>query len=247
MDWYHTDVSVPSRAHCSRISHPSSSKSSRCGRIDALLAPGTRLVAVEPNLHAHDALRAQGRALRNQPRDPLLNERSRPGSPPRASTRDLHARAVHVWTTLRPALSEVRRILRQVDGSCSSNMSARPGPLRALQSDFCRRPWRFVFDGCRLDATPRPRSPRRASPTWRSSTAGSVACSCPSGPRSAGSQSHEHATTRIVRWHDRGQPPRDALDVHARDRGCRSRSRRVRRPRQLLRRRRLRRAHQRDP
>ena len=76
---------------------------------------------------------------------------------------------------------------------------------------------------------PRPRhrgrrSPPPDSPTCGSSHSGSVACSCPCGPRSVASQSHERRTTDGVGRHGRAHPGRDAFGVDPCDRRGRSRS-----------------------
>jgi SAM-dependent methyltransferase len=114
------------------------------------LAPGSRLVAIEPNPHAHDALR------RNAARygiDLEIREE-------RAESTGLASASVDaVICTLvlctvedqAAALAEVRRILRPGGRFVFiEHVGSGPGPLRAIQR-LLRRPWRYVFDGCCLD------------------------------------------------------------------------------------------------
>jgi SAM-dependent methyltransferase len=114
------------------------------------LAPGSRLLAVEPNPHAHDALR------RNAARygiDLEIREE-------RAESTGLASASVDaVICTLvlctvedqAAALAEVHRILRPGGRLVFiEHVGSGPGPLRAMQR-LLRRPWRYVFDGCCLD------------------------------------------------------------------------------------------------
>jgi SAM-dependent methyltransferase len=114
------------------------------------LAPGTRLIAIEPNPHAHAALR------RKAQRYGIDLEIRREGA---ESTGLATASVDAVICTLvlctveddAAALTEVRRILRPGGRFLFiEHVGADAGPLRALQR-LVRRPWRYVFDGCHLD------------------------------------------------------------------------------------------------
>ena len=114
------------------------------------LVPGSRLVAIEPNAHAHDALR------RNAARYGIDLEISEE----RAESTGLASASVDaVICTLvlctvenqAAALAEVRRILRPGGRFVFiEHVESGPGPLRKLQR-LIRRPWRYAFDGCCLD------------------------------------------------------------------------------------------------
>jgi len=114
------------------------------------LAPGSRLVAIEPNPYAHKALR------RNAARCGIdLEIRDE-----RAESTGLASESVDaVICTLVlctvddqvAALAEVRRILRPGGRFVFiEHVGSGPGPMRALQR-LLRRPWRCAFDGCCLD------------------------------------------------------------------------------------------------
>ncbi len=114
------------------------------------LAPGSRLVAIEPNPHAHNALR------RNAARYGIdLEIRAEPAE----STGLASASVDAVICTLvlctvddqAAALAEVHRILRPGGRFVFiEHVGSGGGPIRAIQR-LLRRPWRYVFDGCCLD------------------------------------------------------------------------------------------------
>ena len=114
------------------------------------LEPGSRLVAIEPNPHTHDALR------RNAARYGIdLEIRDDPAEStglPSASV-DAVISTLVLCTVEDPAasLAEVRRILRPGGRFVFiEHVGSGSGPIRAVQR-LLRRPWRYVFDGCCLD------------------------------------------------------------------------------------------------
>jgi len=114
------------------------------------LARGTRLIAIEPNTYAHDALRRKAARYGIE-----LEIRGEGGESIGLESESVYA----VICTLvlcsvedpSAVLREVRRILRPGGRFLFiEHVGSRPGPLRAMQR-LLRRPWRFVFDGCCLD------------------------------------------------------------------------------------------------
>ena len=97
----------------------------------AYLAPGTRLVAIEPEPARAQGAAPQCRAPRDRPRDP----REGAGGD---RTRNASVDAVICTLVLCTvddqvaALEEVHRILRPAGASCSSSTSGRRGPMRVL-------------------------------------------------------------------------------------------------------------------
>ena len=165
----------------------------------------------------------QCRALRDRPRDPRGACRvDRPRQRERRRG-DLHARAVHGGGPDRCARGSAPHPASWRTFRVHRTRGSGPGPLRALQR-LLRRPWRYVFDGCCLDRDTAPRSRPPASPMCGSSHSDSVACSCPCGPRSVASQSHETPNHDGVGRHGRAHPGRDAFGVDPCDRRGRSRS-----------------------
>lgn len=151
MDWYqHRRLGARKQALFADLPENVVELGAGTGASMRYLAPGTHLVAVEPNPHAHDALR------RNAARYGIdLEIRSE-----RAESTGLDTASVDaVICTLvlctvedqEHALAEVRRILRPGGRFVFiEHVESGPGPLRALQR-LVRRPWRYVFDGCCLD------------------------------------------------------------------------------------------------
>jgi SAM-dependent methyltransferase len=114
------------------------------------LSPGTRLLAVEPNPFAHDALRRT--AARYGIDLEIREERAEATGIPTASVDAVISTLVLCTVEDQAAaLAEVRRILRPGGRFVFiEHVGSGPGPLRALQQ-LLRRPWRYVFDGCCLD------------------------------------------------------------------------------------------------
>ena len=114
------------------------------------LAPGSRLIAIEPNPHAHDALR------RNAARygiDLEIREDPAESTGLASASVDAVICTLVLCTVEDPAasLAEVRRILRPGGRfAFIEHVGSGPGPIRAVQR-LLRGPWRYVFDGCCLD------------------------------------------------------------------------------------------------
>lgn len=114
------------------------------------LAPGSTLVAIEPNPHAHDALRR--RAALHGIELEIHGKGAESIDLPSASVDTVICTLV-LCTVDDPAaaLAEVRRILRPGGRFVFvEHVRSAPGPVRAVQR-LLRRPWRFAFDGCCLD------------------------------------------------------------------------------------------------
>jgi len=114
------------------------------------LAPGTELLAIEPNPHAHDALRRK--AARYAIDLGISGERAEATGLPSGSA-DVVICTLVLCTVDDPAaaLAEVHRILRPGGRFLFiEHVRSAPGPLRAVQA-LLRRPWRYVFEGCCLD------------------------------------------------------------------------------------------------
>ena len=171
MDWYlHRRLGARKQALFADLPRDVVELGSGAGASMRYLAPGSRLVAIEPNPHTHDALRRSADAVRDRPRD--RSETCRVDRPRERERRrgDLHARAVHGGRTtpLRSRRCAASCVLE--DGSCSSSTSG-PVPVRSEQCSGCS-----VARGdtsstvAASTATPRRRSQRPASPTCGSST-----------------------------------------------------------------------------
>lgn len=114
------------------------------------LVPGSRLIAIEPNPHAHDALRR--RAARYGTDLEIRDERAESTGLASASVDAVICTLVLCTVQDQAAaLAEVHRILRPGGRFVFiERVGSGPGPLRALQR-LLIRPWRYVFDGCCLD------------------------------------------------------------------------------------------------
>jgi SAM-dependent methyltransferase len=114
------------------------------------LPRGTRLTAIEPNVHMHAALRrhAASRGVELE----IRQESAERTSLPDASV-DAVICTLVLCTVPDPAatVAEVRRILRPGGRFIFiEHVRAEPRPLRRLQR-IVARPWRYVFEGCELD------------------------------------------------------------------------------------------------
>jgi ubiquinone/menaquinone biosynthesis C-methylase UbiE len=114
------------------------------------LAPGSRLLAIEPNPHAHDALRRK--AARYGIDLEIREERAESTGLPSASVDAVICTLVLCTVDDQAAaLAEVRRILRPGGRFVFiEHIGSGPGPIRTMQR-LLLRPWRYVFDGCCLD------------------------------------------------------------------------------------------------
>jgi SAM-dependent methyltransferase len=151
MDWYmHRRLGTRKQALFAGLPQLVVELGSGAGASMRYLAPGSRLVAIEPNPHAHAALR------RNAARYGIDLEIRGEG----AESTGLETASVDaVICTLvlctvedqATALAEVRRILRPGGRFVFiEHVRSGPGPIRAVQW-LLGRPWRYVFDGCCLD------------------------------------------------------------------------------------------------
>jgi SAM-dependent methyltransferase len=114
------------------------------------LAPGTRLTAIEPNVHMHAALRrhAERRGVELE----IRRESAERTALPDASV-DAVICTLVLCTVSDPAaaVAEVRRILRPGGRFLFiEHVRAETRPLRRLQR-IVAGPWRYTFEGCELD------------------------------------------------------------------------------------------------
>jgi SAM-dependent methyltransferase len=114
------------------------------------LEPGTRLVAVEPNVHMHASLRRHAEQ-RGIDLDLRLASADATGLPDQSVDAVICTLVLCTVPDPEAAVAEVRRILRPGGRFLFiEHVRARPGALRGLQR-VVHRPWRFVFEGCELD------------------------------------------------------------------------------------------------
>jgi SAM-dependent methyltransferase len=150
MDWYmHRRLGARKQALFDDLPATVVELGSGAGASLRYLAPGSHLVAIEPNPHAHRALR------RNAARYGIDVEIRETG----AESTGLASGSVDaVICTLvlctvedqRAVLEEVRRILRPGGRFVFiEHVVSGRRPLRALQR-LLRSPWRYAFDGCCL-------------------------------------------------------------------------------------------------
>jgi SAM-dependent methyltransferase len=114
------------------------------------LPPGSRLIAIEPNVHMHAALRRH--AERRRVELEIHQESAERTSLPDASV-DVVICTLVLCTVPDPgaAIAEARRILRPGGRFIFiEHVRADPRPLRRLQR-IVAPPWRYVFEGCELD------------------------------------------------------------------------------------------------
>ena len=151
MDWYqHRRLGARKRALFADLPPLVVELGAGAGASMRYLAPGTRLVAIEPNPHAHDALRRK--AARYGIALEIRDERAESIGLATASVDAVLCTLVLCTVEDQAAaLAEVHRILRPGGRFVFiEHVASDPGPLRALQR-LVRRPWRYVFDGCCLD------------------------------------------------------------------------------------------------
>ena len=151
MDWYqHRHLGARKRALFTDLPTEVVELGAGAGASMRYLARGTHLVTIEPNPHAHDALRRK--ATRYGIELEIRGEGAESTSVETASV-DAVICTLVLCTVEEPsaALAEVRRILRPGGRFVFiEHVASDPGPVRALQRAV-RRPWRYVFDGCHLD------------------------------------------------------------------------------------------------
>ena len=191
MDWYlHRRLGARKRALFADLPQRVVELGSGAGASMRYLAPGTRLLAIEPNPHTHDALRRSAARY-----EIALDIRSERAESTGLATGSVDA----VICTLVLCTVEDHRLRSRkcvascvrADVSCSSSTLG-PVRVRCAHCNAC-----YVARGgtsstvAASTATPRPRSRRPASQRCGPSTIDSVACSCPCGRRSVASQSHE--------------------------------------------------------
>jgi SAM-dependent methyltransferase len=151
MDWYlHRRLGARKKALFADLPPVVVELGAGAGASMRYLTSGTRLVAIEPNAHAHDALRRKAARYGID-----LEIRSERAESTGLATESVDAViCTLVLCTVHDeaaALAEVRRILRPGGRFVFiEHVAADPGPLRALQR-LLRRPWRYVFDGCCLE------------------------------------------------------------------------------------------------
>ncbi|HTK16334.1 MAG TPA: class I SAM-dependent methyltransferase [Acidimicrobiia bacterium] len=151
MDWYmHRRLGARKRALFADLPPRVVELGSGTGASLRYLARGSRLVAVEPNSHAHKTLRRN--AARYRIDLEIRDERAESIGLPSASV-DAVICTLVLCTVDDPAavLDEVHRILRPGGRFVFiEHVGSGRVPMRALQR-LLRRPWRYAFDGCCLD------------------------------------------------------------------------------------------------
>jgi ubiquinone/menaquinone biosynthesis C-methylase UbiE len=119
-----------------------------CGANFRYLQPGIRVIAVEPNLHMHPALRASARKRGLELE--LSGDVSRGLTAPDESVSAVIATLV-LCSVAEPAalLREVRRVL-QPEGRfiCIEHVAANPHSFIGRVQRLFFRPWRWFFEGC---------------------------------------------------------------------------------------------------
>ncbi len=151
MDWYsHRRLGARKQALFAGLPRDVVELGSGAGASMRYLAPGSRLVAIEPNPHTHDVLR---RTAERYGIDLEIHEAPAESTGLASASVDAVISTLVLCTVTDPdaALAEVRRILRPGGRFVFiEHVGSGPGPIRAVQR-LLRRPWRYVFDGCHLD------------------------------------------------------------------------------------------------
>jgi ubiquinone/menaquinone biosynthesis C-methylase UbiE len=114
------------------------------------LAPGTRVIAIEPNVHMHRWLRA--RAARHGIHVDVRAATAE-ALPLADRTVDAVISSLVLCTVPDPAraLAEVRRVLRPGGRYwCIEHVAAPEGTALAALQRAVRRPWRWLFEGCEI-------------------------------------------------------------------------------------------------
>jgi SAM-dependent methyltransferase len=151
MDWYlHRRLGARKKVLFADLPQMVVELGSGAGASMRYLAPGSRLLAIEPNPHAHDALRRKAARYG-------IDLEIRGASAESTGLASASVDAVICTLVLctvedqAAALAEVHRILRPGGRFVFiEHVGSGPGPIRALQR-LLRRPWRYAFDGCCLD------------------------------------------------------------------------------------------------
>ena len=151
MDWYlHRRLGARKKALFADLPANVVELGAGAGASMRYLAPGTRLLAIEPNPHTHDALRRS--AARHEIALDIRSERAESTGLATGSVDAVICTLVLCTVEDHAAaLAEVRRILRPGGRFVFiEHVGSGPGPLRVLQR-LLRHPWRYIFDGCCLD------------------------------------------------------------------------------------------------
>lgn len=114
------------------------------------LRPGTRLVAIEPNVHMHPALRrnADKAGIELELHASTAEQLSLPDASESAVIASLVLCTVDDPERV---LSEVRRVLRPGGRFiCIEHVEARSGTAMHTLQHAIREPWRWAFEGCDL-------------------------------------------------------------------------------------------------
>jgi ubiquinone/menaquinone biosynthesis C-methylase UbiE len=112
------------------------------------LAPGTRVIAIEPNRHMHPRLRAAARRCHVEADVRTATAERLPL--PTASV-DAVISSLVLCAVADPvaALAEVRRVLRPGGRYwCVEHVAAPPGTALRRVQEAVARPWRWLFEGC---------------------------------------------------------------------------------------------------
>ena len=112
------------------------------------LAPGTRVIAIEPNPHMHDALRSAATEHKVSV-DVVMRSADATGLPD--ASVDLVVSTLVLCTVPDPeaALAEIRRILRPGGRFVFiEHVAATQGSWRRRLQELVFRPWRWFFEGC---------------------------------------------------------------------------------------------------
>ncbi len=151
MDWYlHRRLGTRKRELFADLPREVVELGAGAGASMRYLSPGSRLVAIEPNPHTHEALRRK--AAHHGVELEVREESAEAIGLPTASV-DAVICTLVLCTVDDPAaaLAEVQRILRPGGRFVFiEHVRSAPGPLRAMQR-VLQRPWRYTFDGCHLD------------------------------------------------------------------------------------------------